>query len=97
LRAGASVRRNDDNGQGDKFHGRFHGGSPISAWLRRCETSSRPLNRFVPRQSRPVLKPCCANAGGNCACQPTARRSSTRDRPSPRPGYRRCHLLRSSR
>ena len=67
----ASVRRNGDNGQGDKFHERFHGHSPISAWLR--------------------------PAGGNCACQPTARRSSTQDRPSSIPDYRRCHFLRSSR
>jgi hypothetical protein len=34
LRVGASVRRNGDSGQGHKFHERFHGDSPISAWLR---------------------------------------------------------------
>ncbi len=46
LRVGASVRRNDDNGQGDKFHGRFHGGSPISAFIAYSAL----------RQSRRVLK-----------------------------------------
>jgi len=34
LRVGASVRRNGDNGQGGKFHERFHRDSPIPAWLR---------------------------------------------------------------
>ena len=49
LREGASVRRNDNNGQGDKFHERFHGSSPISPWLpTRHETKLR----------RPGLRPC---------------------------------------
>lgn len=50
LRAGASVRRNDDNGQGDKFDERFHGSSPISPWLpARHETKLSP--------SRPATMP----------------------------------------
>ena len=54
LRVGASVRRNDDNGQGDKFHEGFHGDSPISAWLRRHETSTICTKAIAPGTLRSV-------------------------------------------
>jgi hypothetical protein len=48
LRVGASVRRNDDDGQGDRFHEQFHGDSPISAWLRPARNVGRPGLRPCP-------------------------------------------------
>ena len=40
LRVGACVRLNGDNNQDKKIHEQFHGGSPISAWLRPAQRSS---------------------------------------------------------
>ena len=62
LRVGASVRRNGDNGQGDKFHERFHDDSPSPRGSARHETKC-PLPQAL---SSPVL-----TAGTDCACKPS--------------------------
>ena len=56
LRVGASIRRNDDSGQNDKFHERFHG-DRLSLAPRSTKGSFRHLDRSVPRQSPQTASP----------------------------------------
>jgi hypothetical protein len=65
LRVGASVRRNDDNGQNDKFLERFHGDSPISAWIRPARNEVFIASSALQSGIHPVL-----TTGADCACKP---------------------------
>src|SRR5438477_6556203 len=56
LCVGASIRRNDDSGQNDKFHERFHG-DRLSLAPRSTKGSFRHLDRSVPRQSPQTASP----------------------------------------
>ena len=58
LRVGASVRRNGDNGQGDKFHERFHRALLyLRLALPGTKRRLRRVKRSVPRQSPQTASP----------------------------------------